>query len=55
MSTIPCLDCQHIVLVHQGRGRCAHCGAEYEVTISKTKPSPLDAEVLKERQNRHMG
>ena len=55
MSTITCLDCQHIVLVHQGRGRCSHCGAEYEVTVTKVRDSTLEPEMLKDRRNRHMG
>lgn len=55
MSTITCLDCQHIVLVHQGRGRCVHCGAEYEVEVRQTKKTELAGEELKDRENRHRG
>ncbi len=55
MSTIMCLDCKHIVLVFDSRGRCSHCGAEYEVEVRKTKDSKLDGVALEARQNVHRG
>jgi DNA-directed RNA polymerase subunit M/transcription elongation factor TFIIS len=55
MTTICCLDCSHIVLVRDGRGRCSHCGAEYEVEIRQVKKSPLEGDKLDDRRNMHRG
>jgi hypothetical protein len=57
---IPCWQCLHHVLLTYSNdahatGRCSHCGAEYEVTVTKTKDSPMDEEQLASRKNRHMG
>jgi Zn finger protein HypA/HybF involved in hydrogenase expression len=55
MTTICCLDCSHIVLVHDGRGRCSHCGAEYEVEIKQVKGTTLEKAQLEDRVNKHRG
>lgn len=55
MSTITCTECSHIVLVRDGRGRCSHCGAEFEVEIRKVRGTELKGEELESRVNKHRG
>jgi hypothetical protein len=57
---IPCSVCLHHVLLRFendtfATGMCTHCQAGYQVTVTKTRESPLSEDDLKNRMNRHMG